>query len=191
MKKVDLTGKRFGKLTVISIAGGSRNGSKLWECLCDCGNKKLVTTRHLNRNGVKNSVVRSCGCLNTNTMIGNKNPHYKGYGVISGSYINRHIKKSAKRRSVNGKTIEVSIDAKYLNELWDKQKGRCAYTKEKLTLPIKWDDKDYTASVDRIDSLKGYIPGNVQFVLRSINIMKNQFTHAYFINMCEKVFINK
>lgn len=186
-KIVNLTGKRFGKLLVIDLAGGSRNGSKLWNCQCDCGNTKLVTTRHLNRNPKTNSVVRSCGCLNNNQKVGKDNPWFQGYGQISRGYFTRHITKSAKKRSITGNEIEVNIDEKYLDKLFKKQNGKCIYTGIDITLPKKWNDKHYTASVDRIDSSKGYIKGNVQFVHRHINIMKNMYSHKYFIKMCKLV----
>jgi hypothetical protein len=183
-KKVDLTGKTFGKLTVVKLAGSSRGGSKLWECKCNCGNEKLVSTRHLNR---KNNNIRSCGCLNNNNITGERNASWKGSGNISGNFFGKHVKKSAKRRSKNGRKLDVTIDAKYLDDLWNKQKGKCAYTNEKLTLPKKWNDKDYRATVDRIDSSKGYIPGNVQFVSQHVNLMKNKFTHNFFVETCKKI----
>lgn len=187
MKKVDLIGKKFGKLLVIELAGGSRSGSKLWRCKCDCGNFKEVTTRHLNRNPDNNTVVRSCGCLNNNCKLGKDNPYFKGYGSISRVFFTRHIRKSATKRGKKGNEIEVTIDEKYLDTLFNMQNGRCAYTNLKLTLPLKWNDRTYNASVDRIDSSKGYIEGNVQFVHKHINIMKNIFSHNYFIEMCDKV----
>ena len=53
----DLTGKRFGKLTVIERVNNDKNGNLMWLCLCDCGNKKIVGGRHLSSNATK-----SCGC---------------------------------------------------------------------------------------------------------------------------------
>ena len=44
-----------------------------------------------------------------------------------------------------------------------------------------------TASLDRIDSSKGYVIGNVQWVHKDINIMKNKFDNQYFIDMCKKI----
>lgn len=58
--KVDLTGKRFGKLTVLSECDERKNGSVVWLCKCDCGNLIKVRSNHLRRG----SVV-SCGCYNT------------------------------------------------------------------------------------------------------------------------------
>lgn len=53
-KFIDLTGKRFGRLTVIKYLCQSK-----WLCKCDCGNEKIVKSGNL-----KNGHVKSCGCLN-------------------------------------------------------------------------------------------------------------------------------
>jgi len=59
MKKVDLTGKRFGRLLVMSqsIIYGNRKQIK-WDCICDCGNKKTI-----NGESLKNGHSKSCGCF--------------------------------------------------------------------------------------------------------------------------------
>ena len=44
-----------------------------------------------------------------------------------------------------------------------------------------------TASLDRIDSTKGYVENNVQWTLKKINIMKNVFSQKEFIYLCNKV----
>ena len=55
-KLIDLSGQRFGRLTVIERA--ANNGTKtMWECKCDCGNTKVVSGSNL-----KNGNVKSCGC---------------------------------------------------------------------------------------------------------------------------------
>lgn len=59
MPKVkDLTGQRFGRLTVLYRVG-TRNGNSYWHCRCDCGNEKDVSYGNL-----KYKHVFSCGCLN-------------------------------------------------------------------------------------------------------------------------------
>ena len=46
----DLTGKRFGKLKVISLENYYRGKKKrCWKCVCDCGNERIVLTTQLNR----------------------------------------------------------------------------------------------------------------------------------------------
>lgn len=56
----DLTGKRFGRLTVIRQTDkrDPYNGTVIWRCLCDCGKYADVSGKNLIRGGVK-----SCGCL--------------------------------------------------------------------------------------------------------------------------------
>ena len=62
MKPKDLTGQRFGKLTVLCSVGRNRR-SVVWLCKCDCGNEKEVASRYLLSGGVK-----SCGCLTPERM---------------------------------------------------------------------------------------------------------------------------
>lgn len=57
LKKQDLAGKVFGRLTVLSYAY-SKNGSRYWKCQCECGNIAYVTTKSLNSGN-----TQSCGCL--------------------------------------------------------------------------------------------------------------------------------
>ena len=58
---IDLTGQRFGMLTVIERVDDyvSPSGAKSprWRCICDCGNEKIVLSQHLRAGGVV-----SCGC---------------------------------------------------------------------------------------------------------------------------------
>ena len=54
---IDLSGQRFGKLTVISF-NKKENGHYYWNCVCDCGKECIKDGGKLRRNGTK-----SCGCL--------------------------------------------------------------------------------------------------------------------------------
>lgn len=63
-KALDLTGQKFGKLTVISKSA-SKNGKTYWLCKCECGVEKEVQTSHL-----RSGAIKSCGsitCKSTNT----------------------------------------------------------------------------------------------------------------------------
>lgn len=58
-KKVrDISGGRYGRLTVQSFSGISDTGKALWLCVCDCGTNKTATSRHL----ITGDCV-SCGCI--------------------------------------------------------------------------------------------------------------------------------
>lgn len=56
--KQDLTGHKFGKLTVVSEVNQRDRGRIYWLCQCECGKQKEVAGRLL-----KNGAVSSCGCL--------------------------------------------------------------------------------------------------------------------------------
>lgn len=56
-KRIDLTGQRFSRLVAIKDAGYAKNGSRVWECKCDCGNTAFIRAQDLIRGHTK-----SCGC---------------------------------------------------------------------------------------------------------------------------------
>lgn len=58
MRLIDLTAKKFARLTVLRRATNSRCGLVRWECKCICGNVAVVCGRFL-----RTGVTRSCGCL--------------------------------------------------------------------------------------------------------------------------------
>lgn len=53
----DLTGIKFGRLTVIERHGSDKYGNSLWLCLCECGNETIVRGTSL-----RNGRTTSCGC---------------------------------------------------------------------------------------------------------------------------------
>lgn len=62
MRLDDLTGKRFGRLIVVSRAENGKGSRVRWLCRCDCGNKCVVYGYSL-----KSGNTRSCGCLRAET----------------------------------------------------------------------------------------------------------------------------
>jgi len=56
-KGIDITNKRFGKLTALYATDERKNGSVVWKCLCDCGNYM-----HVRLDQLKGGKVQSCGC---------------------------------------------------------------------------------------------------------------------------------
>lgn len=57
-KLIDLTGMRFGRLTVVERHGTNNSGKPTWICQCDCGNTAIVSSGELRGGNTK-----SCGCL--------------------------------------------------------------------------------------------------------------------------------
>lgn len=168
----DIIGKKFGKLVVIKFSYKEFSIS-YWECKCDCGNIKIG-----NYNALKYGHLKSCGCL-----IKHNGDHAKtGYMDITGNHF-CHIKRCATDRG-----LEFSITIEDLWNQWIKQNGLCALTGRKLILKntAKTFSKK-TASVDRIDSSRGYIIDNVRWVHKDINQIKWKFTDKEFINICNEI----
>lgn len=70
----------------------------------------------------------------------------------------------------SGLLLPVEIDLPFLLGLWESQRGRCALSRLKMS--HRFNDP-LSASIDRKDSAKGYVPGNVQLVCQWVNRAKN------------------
>ena len=69
-KRLDLTGRKFGYLVVISDTGVKKWGSYVWECLCTaCGRTVFIPGGSLTR---KRTPQKSCGCIKYNNLAGRK-----------------------------------------------------------------------------------------------------------------------
>jgi hypothetical protein len=169
---VRLTGLKFGKLTVVKHSHQNKRGYWMWICKCDCGGTKIVQGTSL-----RAGMTRSCGCLQH--PLKNNHPGWKGYGDISGDYYST-LKACAKVRDI---CFNVSLD--YLWRLFLRQKRQCKLSGELLEFKNK--NSDATASLDRINSYKGYVRGNVQWIHKDINKMKMDFPQNSFLKWCERI----
>jgi len=169
-RRLDLGGQRFGRLFV-SHFNGTRQSRTYWYCKCDCGNEKVILGTSLTQ-----GKTTSCGCYGHSVAC-------TGVGDLSGDYWGR-IKRNAKARG-----IDVAIDAEYAWELFQSQRGRCALTGRKLTLVQGYGKrtKEQSASLDRKDSRKGYVAGNVQWVHKVVNNAKGSLTNRQFRKLCQDV----
>ena len=95
-------------------------------------------------------------------------------------------RQSSKRRLSKGRKCfsEFSITYDYILALDLKQNGNCLYTGRKLV----WDTKKINkASIDRIDSSKGYVKGNIQLVTFEVNQAKNDLSDSVFLNIIKDI----
>jgi hypothetical protein len=173
--KIDLTGKRFGKLVVLEDTGIRKSRRPIWKCLCDCGETKNILGKYLLNGDTKSC---SCGCL-TSGRAHNRT----GYKELSGCYWYIVIAQ-AKRRG-----IPVLITPEDAYNKFISQNRKCAFTDEILTFSnsLRDERKNQTASLDRIDSNKGYTLDNIQWVHKTINIMKNTLSVEEFVEWASKV----
>ena len=165
----DLTGMKFGRLTVIRRHGTKIEGNAhraTWLCICDCGNFHIVDTKNLTC-----GLTRSCGCFHNE--------------VSSNTCIKVHTK--------HGLTFDKSRRALY--NVWRSIKQRCfnpngheyhRYGGRGITICDEWKDNpvafvDWCLShgykkgleIDRIDNDGNYEPVNCQFISKTENIKKN------------------
>ncbi len=141
----DLTGQRFGRLTVSHRAENSRHGKARWLCECSCGNMKTVLAATLLR-----GESRSCGCLNAevsravHTKHGKRNT--RTYSIWRAMITRCHNPNTAAFRAYGAKGIQVCTRwRKFENFLADM--GECP---QGLT-------------IDRINGKCGYEPGNCRW----------------------------
>ena len=106
------------------------------------------------------------------------------------SYVPKHTREIDSRlrnlhtKAKNRYKKEFNISETDVFDLWGKQEGLCAYTK----LPMLATSNQFnTVSLDRIDSSKGYIVGNIQLVCAAINKMKQEYPEELFIQLCHCV----
>ena len=81
----------------------------------------------------------------------------------------------------NKMKYDFDLDLEYLKNLWKNQNGICPYTGMKMYLPSCRKEYKLTPSIeklslDRIDSSKGYLKGNVEFVCAGVNWMKHTYS---------------
>lgn len=171
-KYIDITGQKFGHLTAIKDLGSNNNTrtSHRWECQCDCGKTKIIEIGRLLKNCKRKKQSISCGEC--------KLFHGIPYSIwIKSKYTARH---------------EWKVSDEYLWNLLEQQQHKCSLTGIDLYFAKshnKLEKKKHNASLDRIDSNQAYIEGNVQWVDKDVNMMKQKYSQTKFIETCKAVYL--
>lgn len=116
-----------------------------------------------------------------NYFIANGGGHRTGYKQIKGSLWKLYMW-SAKKRD-----LPFAITIEDVWELFIKQNKKCALTGEYLYFDTYAKRGSGNASLDRIDSSKGYVLGNIQWVTKKVNIIKRELSQEEFLCLCRKV----
>jgi len=145
MKRRDLSGQRFGRLTAVAFVGTSTKKS-MWQCACDCGAEKLVRSTHLTGGKIK-----SCGCLRDELHVVRVTTHgmskTRPYRIWRDMLNRCHYEKYPERHLYGGRGIVVC-------DRW--RQSFEAFIADMGVPPAN-------LSIDRIDTDGNYEPGNCKW----------------------------
>lgn len=162
-------GQSLGRWTVLTMGAKTSRGAVRWVCRCICGRERQVMATRLVRG-------QTNGCPSCSRQSRDQDCQWP-FTI----YVIKKLRYDALKRG-----IEWNVTEQQLADLWRRQDSRCALTGLELNFRSR-QGEDQLASLDRIDSSQGYVVGNVQWVHKDINRMKNAFDQNHFINMCRLV----
>lgn len=165
----DLTGRIFGKLTVINYVKTEKRIT-YFLCKCECGNEVIVRGRDL-----KSKNTNSCGCLK---YIGVK----IGYGESAFNALFKSYKYGAKKRG-----LEFTLSKDEFKELVLRNCyycGREPYQERRN----KFNGNFMYTGIDRIDNSKGYVKDNIRPCCWQCNVIKHKHNAEDFLNTVKDIY---
>lgn len=153
----------------------NQHGSTLIKLRCKCG---YEATKEL---GVHYSSKRCRNCYGDLQRGIPKEHSRKGYKSLSSTYWTA-LQAGAAQRNL---AFTISIEEAW--KLFEAQESLCALSGIPIEITYSLSEGEQTASLDRIDSTKGYEINNVQWVHKTINYMKWTLSQEEFIELCHAV----
>lgn len=149
-RREDLTGKRFGRLTVISFYDHNKYGQPVWMCKCDCGNTSFVTGSDLRSNS-----TLSCGCLWRERIVEAKTTHGMSHSEVYAEYNNM------KNRCYNESAHNYEYYGGRGIKMCDRWRDDIREFYNDVSVLPNFGKSGYT--LDRIDNDGNYEPENVRW----------------------------
>ena len=162
MELIDLTGQRFGRLTVLRRVHG-----KYWECLCDCGNTRVVSRDHLGRD------TNSCGCLRREVSATKNKRHGETKTRLHNLWV------TIRQRCSNPNIPESHIYHDRSISVCDEWQTYENFRDWALANGYDPTAKRGVTTIDRIDNEKGYSPENCRFVTLTENQRNRRDTRRF------------
>lgn len=167
--------KKWGMLTPLEYIGmHPKKKRSVWRCRCDCGKERIIRSDCLLSGSSK-----SCGCVTAKR--GANNMLWRGFGEISMTRWSRFM------RGAEERSLPFTITIEYAWSLFEKQGRKCALSGLPIDFGVYKADAKATASLDRINSRFGYVPGNVWWVHKRVNFMKQHYDVKEYIYFCHAV----
>lgn len=172
----DLTGERYGRLTVQAVGLKTKSGNYKWICLCDCGAEKVLPADHLLR---KVQPVQSCGCYRDDRIRETCSPDPNGtaFRLLLGVY--------KKRSRLKG--IEFGLTEEEFRNLTSCDCHYCGAPPEMVIENRPRSGRYVYSSIDRKDPNDGYTPDNSVSCCKSCNYMKWTFSEAEFLERVKAI----
>ena len=170
--------KTLNNWTVLGEGSPNSKGELHWRVQCICGDVHNVRANHVVR-----GLSRGCRRCRGQALSKTASPYWRGGKFLSGTIL------TVCRLSAKHRGLEFDLTIEHLEDVWEHQQGLCYYTGTTLILPQDSRSRPTTsnASIDRKDSSRGYVDGNVQWVTKEINFMKMSLSEDRFIDLCKQV----
>lgn len=160
--RVDLKGKRFGRLLVEEFAGRDPKSNALWRCACDCGTVKVIAGSKLT---TPKTPVRSCGCLHTLPQ---------GEGALNKLLVS--YKRDARKRG-----LSFSLSRENFKSLTSDRCYYCGRPPQQITGEPCNNGYYFYNGIDRIQNEYGYEADNVVPCCKTCNSMKSSMSRSIFL----------
>lgn len=170
----NIINNKYFSLLILNILKQDLHGRTMAKCQCECGVEKILPVARILKGHYK-----SCGCLRHRS--GKNSPTFKGYEDLNGTLWQQFLVNAKRRQFI------FNISLKQAWNLFLKQNRKCALSGLEIKFGNKHTNQETTASLDRIDSSKGYIINNIQWVHKDINFMKQDFNQNVFIKYCKLI----
>ena len=172
----DITGRTFGRLTVIGPIEGQRapDGHRMYECACICGKSAIINCAKL-----ANGHTRSCGCARSGwkNIARRKPPGFAAQNAVVHMY----------RQNARAKNVDYTLTREQAIELFT---SRCWYcgAEPSRTMQTKHMYSGFVYNgIDRMDNDRGYVADNVVPCCTECNFKKGKQSYVEFVRWVRTV----